>query len=174
MQNRRLDAPDVSSVTSVRIFPKDINILLFEKSWGKATDIQDPLRFLGYRVEGIVRSYSRVLQKLKKGSIDLIILNAQIIGKESSKEIIDSFYQDFQIPIVFLMDHSYDINLKLPAFIYSYEYITESYGEVELDLSIRLALLQHKYLAVLNQCMVLPVQQHPAYSNRHPLSQNLD
>lgn len=174
MQNRRLDAPGISSITSVRNSPNDINILIFEKSWGEATDIQDILRFLGYRVEGIVRSYDRVLQKLKKSSVDLIILNAQIMGKESGKEIVSTLYQDFQIPIIFLIDRSCDMNLKLPAFVYSFEYITESYGEVELDLSIRMVLLQHKYVAILNQGMALPIQQYPSYSSRRPLSQNLD
>lgn len=117
------------------------NILIVEADCEFRFDLQDYLLNLGYRIEGSLQTYKLLCHALQHSSADLIIMSICIDEARNSLEIAHKIYDEYRIPIVFLIDETDQIILNQILSTHPFGCLSKPFKECDLDAAIHLALL---------------------------------
>lgn len=116
-----------------------INVLIVEDSGLIAEDIAVKLRKHNMNIAGIFASGEEAIQSLNRVVPDLILMDIQLAGALDGISAAQVIGQNFQIPIIYLSDHT-DKNLvdrakkTFPA-----NYLSKPFNEVELVRALEIA-----------------------------------
>jgi CheY-like chemotaxis protein len=88
-----------------------VEILLVEDEQIAAMDIRQMIEELDYRVLDIVDTSRAALEKLEQHSMDLIIMDIMLAGKDDGIKTVRKINQSYDIPVVYLTAYSDDETL---------------------------------------------------------------
>jgi CheY-like chemotaxis protein len=88
-----------------------VEILLVEDEQIAAMDIRQMIEELDYRVLDIVDTSRAALEKLDQHSIDLILMDIMLAGKDDGIKTVRKINQSYDIPVVYLTAYSDDETL---------------------------------------------------------------
>ena len=117
-------------------------IFLVENDPTVAENIGKNLTRLGYDVCEVVPSYREALQEVQKASPDAVLMDARR-PEEEAIQAATQIRDEFDIPVIYLMDNADDGTLKRFNVTEPYDYVLKPFGNRELHLAIESALYKH-------------------------------
>lgn len=114
-------------------------ILIVEDEIIIGRDIEKKLKNLEYEVAAIVGSGDEALEEIRKGNIDLILMDIMIKGKKDGIETAEEIKKEFNVPLVFLTAHSDDLTLQRAKLTEPYGYILKPIQQREFQIVLEIA-----------------------------------
>jgi len=126
------------------------NILIVEDNQLAASGLKSTLIQFGFKVTGIVNSYSGILESIKFKEPDIILMDIDLGNGLSGIDISEKINEDYNIPILYITSFS-DIETMEKAFdTKPVGYIIKPYREEEVKTTIMLAMYKIKRLEYSN------------------------
>lgn len=115
-------------------------ILIVEDEGIIALNIKEILIEKGYEVLGIAPNTQTALKILKKQRADLILMDITLENRESGIELSEKINEIYEVPIVFLTANNKNEIINKAIKIEPYGYILKPFKELELKVTIEIAL----------------------------------
>jgi len=119
-------------------------ILIVEDDRIVAKDIENTLKNLGFSVSSIVSSGEEAINKVKKKSPDLVLMDIVLKGEMDGIEAAKQIKERFHIPVVYLTAYADKKLLERVKITEPFGYIVKPFEERELHTTIEIALYKHK------------------------------
>lgn len=122
-----------------------IKVLIAENDTLVTLVLKQQLHSLGFKVSDAVRNTNDALKSIDKYRPDLIMLDFSLEGKSSGNEIAELIQVKTDVPIIYLISDSDEIDFEAEAASVAGGYLLKPFNERELELSIDLALTKYRH-----------------------------
>ncbi len=119
-------------------------ILIVEDEIMIAREIEKLLGNLGYETAEIAGSGVEALEEVKKGNIDLILMDIVIKGEQDGIQTAQIIRKDFDIPVIFLTAYFDDNTRERAKLAEPFGYIIKPVQKRELQIAIEMAFYKHQ------------------------------
>jgi signal transduction histidine kinase len=129
----------------------DASVLIVEDEFIVASDIEQSLRRIGYRVVGTAGSGPEAIELARELRPDLILMDIQLRGSMDGIEAARQIRSEIGVPVVFLTAYADDHTLARAREVAPYGYLLKPFVTRELQISIVMALAKHRAFADLDR-----------------------
>lgn len=119
-------------------------VLIVEDELLIAENLAIKLKKLQYQVVGIVSNGRDAIQKVKKHSPDLILMDIAIKGDLDGIQTAQSIINERDIPIIFLTAYADDKTIERASVTGCYGYLIKPFQDKELHATMKIALTKHQ------------------------------
>ncbi|MGA2142333.1 MAG: response regulator [Brevinematales bacterium] len=119
-------------------------ILIVEDEIMIAREIEKELQNLEYETAEIAGSGEEALNEVKKGDIDLILMDIVIKGNQDGIQTAQTIQKEFDIPVIFLTAYYDDNTRERAKIIEPFGYIIKPVQQRELQIAIEMAFYMHR------------------------------
>ncbi len=119
-------------------------ILIVEDEIMIAREIEKLLENLGYETAEIAGSGEEAVKEVKKGNIDLILMDIVIKGEHDGIQTAQIIQKEFDIPIIFLTAYFDDNTRERARLTEPFGYIIKPVQQMELKIAIEMAFYKHE------------------------------
>jgi DNA-binding LytR/AlgR family response regulator len=116
-----------------------LSILIIEDEFIIAEDIRAALLASGYKVFGIARSYEQAIELLKKGKPDFALVDITLNTDQSGLELGRMFYEDLNLPYIYVTSHSDISTLEKVKLTYPSGYLLKPFKRESIYAAIEVA-----------------------------------
>lgn len=116
------------------------NILIVEDEFIIAENLNAILEEAGYNVVGIATDVNETLILLKNHKVDLLLLDINLNQAVDGVQIAHIINTDFSIPFIFVTAFVDKATIQRVKYTKPYGYVTKPYTEIDIQISINLAL----------------------------------
>lgn len=120
-----------------------VNILIVEDEAIIAMDISRKINALGYNVAGRVDNGEAAIDFIKKGNVDLILMDISLKGGMDGIAVATIINSAYKIPAIYLTAHSDNKTIERVKKTNPYGYLRKPYTEKDLRIVLELALQRH-------------------------------
>jgi signal transduction histidine kinase len=119
-------------------------ILIVEDEWIIGSNIQEALVVLGYDVTSIAQSGGAALEKARKESPDLILMDINLQGGMDGIEAADRIQSFLDVPVIYMTSFTDEKTVERAKKTQPFGYIVKPFENGELRTSIEMALYKHR------------------------------
>ncbi len=124
------------------MFPRKILVVEDEKTL--ASNIKKILQKLGYIVSEITESGEEVIKKVAEIQPNLVLIDICLAGEINGVEVVDIIENDFQIPVVHIINRSEYKVLQKKQLIQPFNYIIKPFLKSDLHFVIEMTLYKYQ------------------------------
>jgi diguanylate cyclase (GGDEF)-like protein/PAS domain S-box-containing protein len=124
------------------MFPRKILVVEDEKTL--ASNIKKILQKLGYIVSEITESGEEVIKKIAEIQPNLVLIDICLAGEINGVEVVDIIENDFQIPVVHIINRSEYKVLQKKQLIQPFNYIIKPFIKSDLHFVIEMTLYKYQ------------------------------
>ena len=118
-------------------------ILIVEDEALVASDIEESLESVGYRIVGAVPNAEEGIKKAREQQPDLVLMDIKLEGEMDGIAAASVIHQTLNIPVIFLTAYADGDTIERAKITEPYGYILKPFKQIELRTAIELALYQH-------------------------------
>ncbi len=126
-------------------------ILIVEDEIMIAREIERLLENLGYETAEIAGSGEEVIEEVKKGDVDLILMDIVIKGEQDGIQTAQTIQEQFDIPVIFLTAYFDDNTRERAKLTEPFGYIIKPVQKKELQIAIEMAFYKHQANALIKK-----------------------
>lgn len=119
-------------------------VLIVEDDPQIAESLSDIVEILDHTVIDIVDNYQDAVDRFKKCTIDLALLDIQLKGVKSGIDIAEQIRANFKVPFIFTTAYADKATIKKASEHSPYGYIVKPYGMKDIDAGIEVAMHNHR------------------------------
>ena len=121
-------------------------VLIVEDEFTIAMDIEQRLVGLGYEVSGIAVNYNEALPYLIDESVDIILLDINLVEEKSGIDLGKLILDKFNLPVVFLTAYTDAETFQRASAASPMGYLNKPFKDSDIDHALKLALLNYSKL----------------------------
>lgn len=120
------------------------NILIVEDEFIISEDLSATLEECGYSVAGIAENVNEALDILNKKTVNLVLLDINLNQPVDGVQIAHIINSDYELPFIFVTAFSDKTTIEKVKHTKPYGYVTKPYNEIDMMITIDLALYKFK------------------------------
>ena len=122
------------------------NIVIVEDDPEIAESLSDMLEILNHKVVGKAESYDQALEIIKKGEVELALIDIQLKGQKSGINLAEQINENHKLPYIFTTAFADGETIKKASEHGPYGYIVKPYGMKDLNPAIEVAMANFRSL----------------------------
>jgi PAS domain S-box-containing protein len=128
-----------------------IDILIVEDNQLPAQELREQLEELGYRVIDIARSGEEAIEKTKKLSPHIVLMNMRRTGTMDGIEIGSQIRNDYDTPVIYMTDYGSQTTIRRAGATGPFGYIFRPFDKKQIFATIEIAVIRHQLESQLQQ-----------------------
>jgi signal transduction histidine kinase len=141
-------------------------ILIVEDEWIIGSNIQEALVALGYGVTSIAQTGDAALEKARRESPDLILMDVKLQGEMDGIETAGKIQSFLNVPVIYMTSFTDEKTIERAKKTQPFGYIVKPFENGELRTAIEMALYKHRIETELKEKSRLLTELNATLENR--------
>jgi PAS domain S-box-containing protein len=127
------------------------DILIVEDNKSVVRELREQLDLLGYKVVDVASSGGEAIEKTRTRCPHIVLMNIRLKGTVDSLQAGRDIRDEFDIPVIYLMDHSSQATIRRAGTTGPFGYIFRPFDGKQIFATIEIAVIRHRLERQLQQ-----------------------